>query len=160
MGNQPNQVFGLATMLMPAAVAASTTSLILDLTDADGADIVIAVGAATGSPDGSNKLVITVKDSPDGVGVNFVAIPADTNLAPNRMLLDQAGVKQASVISLDDAGDFNKVYRLGIRQFAGRPKVMLDIVKTGTISAPISAMATVNYRKAPVNAVVIGVAAT
>lgn len=119
-------VIGLAL----AAVAATTNSLAFDTARTDNLTLTMAVGAATGSPDASNKLDVTIRYSDTLAAADFVALPDDYYLTRTDGTL-------AKFTNLDAAGAFGKTYIAAIRK-PDKRYVIVTWTKTGTISAPIS----------------------
>lgn len=138
----------------PAAISSTTKGKIVDTAGCDGVLFTMGVGAATGSPGASHKIVNSLEES-DGTadGGTWTAVAAD------RYLMGPDGATKQAPPALDGAGAFSKAYAFGIRP--GKRYVRPVQTVTGTISAAISWQAIKSgLRHAPPTSPVEGITAT
>lgn len=117
----------VVSVLDPIVVAATATYTDIDLAGFNSALLLISLGLDAGSGlSGSNKLVFTLYDSPDGTTYTLVET-AD--------MLDLT-VASGVVITVDAVGEDNTIYKLGY--VGGKRYLQLICTETGTVSVPMT----------------------
>jgi len=115
------------SVLDPIAVSATATYTDIDLQGANSACLLVHAGLDAGSGlSGSNSLIYTLYDSPDGTTYTLVETA------------DMVGLTVASgvVITIDAVGEDNTLYKLGY--IGGKRYLQLIGTETGTVSMPVA----------------------
>lgn len=117
----------VVSILDPIAIEATATHTDIDLKGWNAALLIINCGLDAGSGlSGSNKLVFTLKDSPDGTTY--------TNVATKDMV--GVTVSSAVILTIDAVGEDNSIYAFGY--VGGERYLELTYTETGTVSMPMS----------------------
>lgn len=159
-----NQIPGVVHCLAPVAVSAATNSLLVNMANyPGGGEFLVYVGAATGTPNGTNNINLQVQESADTAAANFATVAASTAAAPGRMLAQGTsdGAYFPPSVLLDSAGEFGgKVFRFPVKTSAAKPFVRMKLDVSGTISAPIAVLFVGKPAQVPAAGVVTGTSAT
>lgn len=115
----------VTALLDPIAVSTTQTITDIDLAGYNSCEIVIHVGVDGSGLDGSNKIVFTLKDSPDGTTYTAVE-DAD--------MLGVSDITSGTILTLDATDEDNAVYHFGY--VGGQRYLELVGTVTGTISLP------------------------